>query len=98
MSAQAGTVAGEVLVELLQAMELFPPMHSAHEAIAVIEEEFLELRDEVFWGLKKAQRLPLARTGEPSDDPVYRHRQAMRTEAIQTAAMAIRFIVEVCDG
>jgi len=34
--------------ELIRAMSIFPPMSSHHEAIAVIEEEFLELRREVF--------------------------------------------------
>lgn len=34
--------------EAARAADLHQPMHSCHEAIAVIEEEFLELRETVF--------------------------------------------------
>jgi len=37
-------------LEMLRAGAQFPPMRSAHEGIAVIEEEFMELREAVFWG------------------------------------------------
>ena len=70
-----GTAAAQVLTELFHAREKFPVMHSAHEGLAILEEEFLELRQEVFWGTRERQR----------------------EEAIQVAAMAIRFIVDVCD-
>jgi len=33
--------------ELLRAIDRFAPMHSPHEGIAVIEEEYLELREHV---------------------------------------------------
>ncbi len=49
----AGTSLGvlaEMLEECTRAQEKFAPFASAHEGIAVIEEEFLELRNEVFWG------------------------------------------------
>jgi hypothetical protein len=59
--------------ELKRAMAKFGPMASAHEGIAVIREEYLELEREVFWG-----------TGE-----------RMREEAVQLAAMALRFLVDV---
>lgn len=65
----------DVLAELDEAFTEFPSMHSAHEGLAILEEEFLELRQEVFWGTRERQR----------------------EEAIQVAAMAIRFIVDVCD-
>jgi len=34
--------------EVVRASELYPPFRSIHEGIAIIEEEFLELRAEVF--------------------------------------------------
>lgn len=55
--------------ELARATEKFGPFASGHEALAVIEEEFLEFRAAVFWG---------------SGDP--------RIEAIQLAAMALRYL------
>lgn len=43
--------AGAVEAELLRARTKHPtPIHSIHEGIAVIEEEFLEAREEVFHG------------------------------------------------
>lgn len=53
------------------------------EAIAVIEEEYIELRDEIFWGKKKA-----ADTKEWKDK--------MRAEAVQLCSMTLRFIQECC--
>ena len=64
-----------ILDEYWSAKRKFPKFNSAHEGIAVIEEEFLELRQEVFWGK------------EPKN---------MKMEAIQLAAMSIRFLVDVC--
>ena len=62
-----------VFDELGAATAKFGSFASAHEGIAVIEEEFLELREAVFWG-KQGNK---------------------RTEAIQLAAMAIRFLMDV---
>jgi hypothetical protein len=39
----------EVAQELQRATDKFGPMASPHEALAVIEEEFLELREAIFW-------------------------------------------------
>ena len=39
----------EVREELLSAMEHFPPFRSAHEGVAIIEEEFIEFRDAAYW-------------------------------------------------
>ncbi len=38
----------EIVDEYKGAIQKFPPFNSAHEGLAVIEEEFLELQDEVF--------------------------------------------------
>ena len=39
-----------VEAELAQARTRFPEMHSPHEGLAIVEEEFIELRRAVFWG------------------------------------------------
>lgn len=75
----------DVIMELDRARAKFPKFNSAHEGLAVIEEEFLELRQEVFWGPTKG-----------TDDPSMRS-ALMRAEAVQLAAMALRFIEDVCD-
>ena len=47
---------GEALAELERAERLSPPMRSAHEGLAIVEEEFLEFRNEVFWGTPEKAR------------------------------------------
>lgn len=64
--------------ELAHARRLFGPMASGHEAVAIIEEEFMEFRSAVFWGVDQK--------GRPSDP---------REEAIQLAAMAVRYLLDV---
>ena len=68
----------KVADELESATEKFGPFASAHEGLAVIEEEFLEFRSAVFWGVDQK--------GRPSDP---------YNEAVQLAAMALRFMVDV---
>lgn len=71
---------GEAITdELLQAISKWPPFNSAHEAFAVLHEEFDELKAHVWMNQKK------------------RDLDAMKKEAIQVAAMAVRFASEVCD-
>lgn len=64
---------GRVTHELFRAFERFPAFQSAHEGLAIIREEYLELERAIFHG-----------TGEEA-----------LTEAIQLAAMATRYIVDV---
>lgn len=66
-------------IELGRAIARFPPMQSAHEGYAVILEELDEL-----WELIKADKA----------DPAQRA-EAMRREATQVAAMALRFLLDV---
>jgi hypothetical protein len=62
--------------ELALAQERFAPFNSPHEGIAVIEEEFLELRQHVY-----------GNTGTSTE---------ARDEALQIAAMALRYIIDLC--
>lgn len=76
----------DVLQELAQARRVHPtPMHSAHEGYAVLEEEVDEL-----WEVVKFN------PGDDASDKRLRLIE-MREEAVQVAAMALRFINEVCD-
>lgn len=75
----------EVGNELNSAREHHADMHSAHEGWAVIKEELDELWEEV-------------RTNtHNSVEHIKLRKESMRAEALQVAAMAIRFIEDVCD-
>ena len=65
-----------VAAELASAMANHRAFNSSHEGLAVLLEEFEELKHEVFQRDQDAAR--------------------MREEAVQVAAMAIRFLVDVC--
>lgn len=65
---------------------------STHEAIAVIREEYLELEKEVFWGEKECLEIYEA-LGENA--AIQHHKDRMRSEAIQLAAMCVRFAQEL---
>lgn len=73
----------EIEVELLLAKNKFPEyFNTKHEGYAVLLEEVEELKDEIFWGTKK--------WNNPE-----KHIQAVRDEAKQVAAMALRIMVEL---
>ena len=67
------TIQDEAMAELHRAEGKFAPFNSAHEGLAVLREEYLELEKEVFWGTPQRQR----------------------EEAIQVAAMALRFVNDI---
>jgi hypothetical protein len=67
----------EVRAELVAAMENFPPFRSAHEGVAIIDEEMQEFKEAAYWPHKFPD-------------------MAEETEATQLAAMAIRYLVDVC--
>ena len=77
----SNSVADEVLRELASAMVGNAPMQNAHEGYSVILEEVDELWDEVKLNPRKNPQ----------------RNATMRKEAIQVAAMAIRFVLDVCD-
>lgn len=72
---------GEIFQEWQTARKMFGPHHSAHEGISVLREEFEELWDEV---KKNPEKYPEAMPN-------------MRKEAIQVAAMALRFLTDCCE-
>lgn len=78
-----------VLNEYADASNKFEPLNSAHEGFAVLKEEVDELWDEV---KKNPRKDPLALSPE---DGEYRRRGYMRNEAIQVAAMALRFLNDI---
>ena len=85
-------VLNDVSDELVRATSKFGAFNSAHEGFAVLEEEFLELRSEVFTNPIKAN--PAISKHAAID----LHKAAMRSEAIQVAAMAMRFVMDVCNA
>ncbi len=74
----------EVITELMGAIKHHGPMRSGHEGWAVIMEEVDELWEEV-------RKNPKKLAGGSTE-----HIGLMRAEARQVAAMAIRFMVDVC--
>lgn len=82
-------VIGAVEIEISRAKNLHPgDFHNIHEGYAVLLEEVDELWDEVKKNPEKAYFEHFDAKGK--------HRMELRKEAIQVAAMAIRFAAEVC--
>lgn len=83
-------VQGLVEDELLDSLNKHDPMNSPHEGYAVILEEVRELEREVFTN-------PTRGCITPADKAQARlaHLGRMRDEAVQVAAMAQRFIMEL---
>lgn len=76
----AGEISKVILEEYIRASQKFPPFHSAHEGLAVIYEEFDELKTEV-WKNRRSRDM-----------------EQMRYEAVQLGAMALRFVLDICEG
>ena len=72
-------------------IEYRKPFNSIHEGYSVLLEEVRELEKEVFFGQKECKQLV---KGTSIDANTF-HKEKMRTECIQVAAMAIRFIQEL---
>jgi hypothetical protein len=87
----AGTL-NEVGVELSKARQTHAPMNSHHEGYAVILEELDEL-----WEICKMNTHKFDIGDTDKENLRRRKREAMRKEALQVAAMAVRFIQDVCD-
>lgn len=82
----------EIEKELIGALKEFPPMASYHEGYAIIKEEVDELWDEV----KRSKTDQYYKERGYDQIPVV-PKQRMKEEAIQIAAMAARFAMELCN-
>jgi hypothetical protein len=72
----------DVSLEVNSAIYCFPPFKSCHEGYAIIKEELDELWEEI-----KKREHPI--------EPVT---PELKKEAIQVAAMAVRFLMDLCEG
>jgi hypothetical protein len=103
----AATIPWLVLTELAKATEQFGSFGNAHEGYAVLLEEVDELweviksKPSAYRNALEDDRLRTAHGGGAYD--LIRLRQekqqmeALRNEAVQVAAMAMRFLMDVCD-
>jgi len=76
----------EISLELEKATKTFPPFRSYHEGYAIIKEELDEL-----WESIKARKPSTQYIEHQADTHI-------KKEAIQLAAMATRFIIDLCEG
>ena len=84
------TAFDDIRAELLRARAKYPDFHSSHEGHSLIREELEEL-----WDLVKADKG--TRPSATYTTGLRTYRSDMRAEAVQIAAMAIRFIEDLCD-
>lgn len=82
----------EVEAELEKARATHAPMNGHHEGYAVILEEVDEL-----WEVCKMNTHKFGSELAVRREQREQKRAAMRKEALQVAAMAVRFIEDVCD-
>ncbi|MFA5307056.1 MAG: hypothetical protein WC365_06425 [Candidatus Babeliales bacterium] len=80
---QLEKIADEALKEAKKATLRYPPFNSMHEGYSVLYEEVDEL-----WAEVKAWKM---------NNPDPENIKNLRTEAIHVAAMALRFIHDLCD-
>lgn len=103
-------IVAEMLAEYDRATEKFGPFNSDHEGYAVMLEEMDELWDVVklnptkimgvwntaeYYNLEKTNTEGAARYKEACQRK--KHREMKREEAIQLGAMAIRFVMDLCQ-
>lgn len=104
------TLQQKTIEEIKNELESIPekfhkPFNSGHEGYAVLLEEVEELKDEIFFGFKKhlkivpwSMNVNPTKVGLPSvseEDATIAHKESIRKEAIQVAAMAIRIIQDL---
>ncbi len=89
-------IAMEAEDEALSAAAKWPAFNSAHEGFAVLGEEVDELAEAA--NLEPVILSMCRLWGHVKVNQKKRDVAAMRAEAVQVAAMAIRFVHDVCDG
>lgn len=82
----------EIAAEAERATKKHAPMHSHHEASAVIREEYEEYWDLVKLNPKKLMTHPTK--GTPLS--VEQYKDELWTELVQTAAMCVRALHDLC--
>lgn len=75
------SIIADIDMEFKRAVSLHPKFNSRHEGLAILQEEVFELQTEVY---KNHAKNPEIKANQ-------------RKEAVQVAAMAIRFIYDCCD-
>ena len=91
------SIAQEVVEELERAEAKFGPFNSSHEGYAVILEELDELWEVVKLNPKKIETAVPYTSDYRMTMQNSKRNDMMRAEAIQVAAMAMRFIKCICD-
>lgn len=89
-------IAAEASEEARKAADKWPPMNSAHEAFGVLAEEVDELAEAA--GLGPVVLAVASLWQHVKVNQKRRNLEEMRKEAIQVAAMALRFVHDICDG
>ena len=75
------SIIADIDTEFKRATTLHPKFNSRHEGLAILQEEVFELQTEVYKNHAKNPEV----------------KQSQRKEAVQVAAMAMRFIYDCCD-
>ena len=78
-------IGNEIIAEAQKATTKYPSFNSCHEGAAILKEEYDELWEEV-------------RAMKNSINPTVEQQTKARNEAIQVGAMALRFVLDMCNN
>ena len=98
------TILNDIVQEFDRASLKFPQFASAHEGYAILKEEVDELWDVIKAHKSGSDIVCLCGSGRFKEafeqaefDETLERRIRMRAEAIQVAAMALRFVYDICE-